>query len=127
MNRESIPQIIEALQKFGEASGSDFRQWIWDLQQADKLWYRCPFAENDRVVLTKTPIIGEASGWRGAKHFLVEGAVALVVSVGFLDGEFKVGLIFDNETYIDHRGQECGVDQKSVYVFRESFVRKLSP
>lgn len=125
MDKASLPKIIEALQKFGELSGADFRSWIWDLQQADKLWDRCPFKEGDKAVLAKTPDIRPETspGWMSSKHFLVEGALATVASVGFYDGQFRFGLMFDNETWIDREGIQRPVDNQYVYTFGEKWIK----
>ncbi len=90
-----------------------------------------PFKPGDRVALTKTPeITGEKSwGWLGSKHFLVEGAVGVVVSIDADERGFSAMVQFDDESYIDHRTKAvCPVAEKDrhVYGFREQSLRVIA-
>lgn len=125
MNKQSLPQIIEALEKLKEVTGG-YSDWIYSLQEANSVWDRSPFKEGDHVALTETPDINyETSwGWMGAKHFLVEGAVAIVNQVEFRKGQFWFYLTFDDETWIDHEGVKQLPTRKAHYCFSERWVEK---
>lgn len=85
----------------------------------------CPFKVGSRVELTRTPEIGDNSGWRGCKHFLIEGAAATVRERGYRDGKFTCDLMFDDETWIDRDGGKHQPREKHVFMFDESWVRVL--
>lgn len=100
------------------------------LGMAERLLVVAPFAEGDRVVLTKTPDIEKGSGWWGSRHYLIEGSRGVVTSVDFHE-EKKVLLgyvMFDDETYIHYEiGEKMPVKDKHVYCFGESWLRRCSP
>jgi hypothetical protein len=85
----------------------------------------CPFKVGDRVQLTKAPEISErvAYGWLGAKHFLIPGAKAIIVSRGYKGDKFTFGLEFEDETWINTRdGSIFPVERPCVYTFSEDFL-----
>jgi hypothetical protein len=89
----------------------------------------CPYKEGDLVQLTKAPEIFEnkAYGWWGAKHFLISGAKAVVVSRGYKENMFTFGLTFENETWINTSdGSLNPVDQPCIYTFSEDFLQPYS-
>lgn len=57
------------------------------------------FKIGDRVQLKYTPIINDkqAWGWLGYKDMLVRGAKATVKEIDYRSGDFRYGLIFDQE------------------------------
>ena len=94
----------------------------------DVLFERFPFNVGDKVVLIKTPEISDTvnPGWRGAKHFLVKGAIAHVHSVNFYKGRSRVELSFETESWISaHDGEIHPNPHNSRWVFNESFFALL--
>ena len=88
-----------------------------------------PFREGDRVMLTKTPVITEqeAWGWLRAKHFLVVGAKGTIESVDFYDGQFKAGIEFDDDSWIDSTDGNARKKhmEKGIYTFSEDYLRTI--
>lgn len=127
MNKQSLAQIIEALERLKELTGGyNIGDWIYSLRQANTLWDRSPFNEGDRVTLKETPDINPETswGWMGSKHFLVKGSVATIKQIKFHDGHFIFGLAFDDETWIDTKGVKQSVGDKAIYSFSEKWVEK---
>jgi hypothetical protein len=80
--------------------------------------------------LKTTPDINPETswGWMGAKHFLVEGAVATVVDRQFYKGMFRFGLKFDDESWINqHDGSINAVEEskRGVYYFYEKSIERF--
>jgi hypothetical protein len=86
----------------------------------------CPFQIDDQVELTITPEISETvrHRWLGAKHFLIAGAIAVVVDRGYRDDKFLFGLKFEGESWIDRNGTEKAIPYDRIYYFSEDFVKK---
>lgn len=88
-----------------------------------------PFRVGDRVRLTETPEISDkvSWGWLGGKHFLVKGALATVREVNVRDDQFLVGLIFDDDSWVDRDGKRHPVAEKErgAYTFRERFIERV--
>ena len=75
-----------------------------------------PFAKGDRVRLLKQPVISDeiSPGWRFAKGFLVENALAEVRAVKFDSRGFGLLLAFDND----------GGATKALFYFKADQVEK---
>lgn len=91
-------------------------------EYANGLFERSPFQKGGRVRLTKTPEINSkvSWGWLGAKHFLVKGAQGTIKTIDYQDGKFRVGVLFDNETWkssLDNKTYP--VKDKSIFLFNE--------
>ncbi len=126
MKETDLPEIIAGLRAIEKATGGPMGEWVYRLEAANTIWQRCPFAVGQRVELSVTPVINnrEAWGWLGAKHFLVEGAVATVVERQFYEGHFRFGLHFDDESWIHFETKEKHrPDQPSMYMFWEKDLR----
>lgn len=65
-----------------------------------------PLRRGDRVRLIKAPVIDEQNspGWRGFKHFLVEGALGTVAFVRFRGHGYEAYIEFDDESWIGEKG-----------------------
>lgn len=124
MKEKDIKDIIEGVKTLENLSQGNLSHWRYVLENANSIWQRCPFKVGDRVMLTKTPDINPQTswGWMGAKHFLVQGAKATVEEREFYNGQFRFGLFFDDESWIDHRGILRPVDRKGLYCFGESWL-----
>lgn len=95
------------------------------LEMVDGLIERSPFHEGDRVSLKRTPEIGPDSGWRGCKHFLVQGAVGTVRTVEFYGGNFTFLVTFDDESWIDAEGKIhlANKDRPGHFSFSEDYLQ----
>lgn len=96
-------------------------------EYAEGLYARSLFKNGDRVALSATPEISDtvAWGWRGAKHFLVKDAKGNVVNVDFYKGEFRYGIVFDDETWIDPTDKTLKKhDKPSIYILCEGNLRR---
>lgn len=93
-----------------------------------------PYKVGDRVRLTRTPEITEEKswGWLGSKHFLIEGATAVVREIDIRkyksddSGKFVYGLHFDNESWVDKDGQINMIadDRRALYTFGEDWLER---
>lgn len=86
-----------------------------------------PFKVGQRVELAATPIItkDKSYGWLHSKHFLVEGAQAVVASVDFDSEDLSFHVIFDDESWIDRDGKVNPIppERKHTYGFRAEALR----
>lgn len=87
-----------------------------------------PFKINDKVVLTKTPDINEKDswGWMHARHFLIKGAKGIVVEFDVSKRGFSAGVLFEEESWIDHRGVLTlykPVERHQYWFHEDSLVR----
>jgi hypothetical protein len=64
----------------------------------------CPFQIGDKVVLSKVPDFTKAPGLESSKHFLIEGAIAIVKTRNFKNQLFIFGLEFEEDSWIDTQG-----------------------
>lgn len=119
MKETDLQGIIDAIEQLEKVTGGHLGNWKTYLRDANSIWNRCPYKIGDRVMLTKTPVINEhqAWGWLGAKHFLIKGALATVAGREFYNGNFCFGLHFDDESWIDQKGQKQPVDRPGMYMF----------
>jgi len=60
----------------------------------------CPFKVGQRVELTKTLDIEQASDWYHGRHYLVQGSPGVVLSRGFRNNQFDFEVKFDLESWI---------------------------
>lgn len=90
----------------------------------------CPFKVGDRVQLKTTPEISKdvAWGWLGAKHFLVEGAIATVVTADYRDDSFEFGLQFDDDSWVDRSGnlRLVEIERRGIFWFGETYLTPLT-
>lgn len=84
------------------------------------------FKVNDRIQLSRTPVITEqtAPGWMSSKHFLVQGARGTVTGADMrLDnGKMWYGIAFDDESWIDQEGNVRPVRDRHQYWFGEDML-----
>jgi hypothetical protein len=99
------------------------------LEMVDALIERALFQVDQRVVLRRTPEINSQHswGWRGAKHFLVQGASATVRSVHFLHGRFWYNLAFDDDSWVDAQRavHPTKLEDRGLYAFSEDDLGPL--
>jgi hypothetical protein len=85
----------------------------------------CKYPPNSKVKLTKAPLINSsnASGWVGCQHFLIKGAKAVVKSVDVRsDGIINYSLVFDDESFIDAKGDIIPIKDHHTFSFGEDFI-----
>jgi hypothetical protein len=81
------------------------------------------FKEGDRVYL-REDWNGQASGWQHSKHFLKAGEPATVRNVDYYHGEYCYDIAFDNETWVDDRGEKHPVKDKHTFCFGQKELRR---
>jgi hypothetical protein len=97
------------------------------VEQSLYIFDRALFKNNDKVKLKRAPIIDQYNnwGWLGQKHFLVEGATAIVKERSFYGGKFRYLLEFDNESYVDvvtKLIQPVDSEKRGQYLFVEDYL-----
>jgi hypothetical protein len=129
MKESDLQDILEAVSALERLTRGDLQNWRSVLKDAASLWDRCPFALGDRVRLIKTPEITleKSWGWRGSKHFLVDGATAKVVERQFYEASFVFGLHFDDETWVSSTdGSKRKPDRPAMYMFSETWLDRAA-
>lgn len=101
--------------------GNQHRYYFEHLNdQLNMLFTRfAPFKAGDRVRLIVDPDIRKSPGWRGLTHFLKAGAEGIVHDVDTSGSEFVAQVVFDDETWIDEKGERQPVHLKHYYQFFE--------
>lgn len=82
-----------------------------------------PLQVGDTACLAKTPEIDEKSGWRGFKHFLVEGRRGVIRELDWRDGKFQFLWEPDNQTWIDSTGVEEPVVRPYSFMFSQDWLK----
>ena len=128
MREKDIKEMIEGIKSLEKLSQGNLHHWRYVLENANSIWLKSPFNIGDRVRLIKTPEITEKKswGWLGGKHYLIEGALAVVVDRQFYDGTFLFGLFFDDESWKDHEGKLHPTSEKGMYMFGERWLAPAS-
>lgn len=83
-----------------------------------------PFLKGQRVELAKTLDISDTSGWRGSRHFLIEGSRGTVTDVEVGSNGLLIFVRFDKETYFDYQGFEKIPEKPSSF---QLLVEDLRP
>ena len=104
---------------------------IYQIEKLEKckseFFKRCaPCDEGDRVAIIKDLKIPKESGWYGCKHFLIVGAKGRVEKVDFLNGQFRVDVVFDYESWVDSQGNETEIEDKHTFCMNEKAIKKLN-
>lgn len=92
------------------------------------------FKVGDQVELNFNPVINSqvAWGWMSSRHFLIEGAKAIVKDISYRSNEFVYYLVFDNDvSWIDdkdviHPYKSPSNFDKNIFCFREAGLRKVN-
>lgn len=90
------------------------------------------FKVKAKVKLSKDVDVSKSPGWAHCAHFLVKGAKAKVVEVDYIDGEYRYGVKFDKETYLNEWEDfkklktpvEKLVTKKHIFYFDENSLEK---
>lgn len=134
MDHEKVREIADDLEKtLRHISTSQLPYYLRELVGAKEFLIRrfSPFKVGDRVELSYTPKIDPQNswGWMGSKHFLLEGAQAVVEKVDCGSSGFSYAVIFDDESWIDHTGNVHArpEDEKHRFHFNETGLRKSDP
>lgn len=83
-----------------------------------------PFNEGDRVVLNKN--IECTGAWRHSAHFLINGAEATVDSLYVRDNSLYASLIFDDESWINSKGDIVLSERKHTYLINVNNIERRS-
>lgn len=88
-----------------------------------------PYQPGARVRLTKTPEISDRErwGWLRAKHFMKTGAIATIVSVSSDGHGFDYGLVFDEDSWMDHHKvvHSTPESERGIYGLTAEWFEKL--
>jgi hypothetical protein len=122
MQETDVQNILEGIKLLEKLSDGNLQQWKSTLEDVNSIWKRCPFKVGSLIKLNKTPEISKDSGWRGSKHFLVEGAIGKITERSFHNGLFMFYVTFDCETWIDADGNIHLVDMLANYCFSENWL-----
>lgn len=129
--RADAESAVEQLRSVGKLFGVGYSAHVYSLETLVALFGLAKFKVGDRVRLSRAPEISSEKswGWMGAKHFLVAGAVATVQTVEARRDPpgFCYGLTFDDESWVDSKGDRRPVDRPSLYVFGESSLDAALP
>lgn len=135
----TFEQKLEHFNALEQRLKDAFQEFGWDTGTLGKTYYHlksllqgaslvAPYKPGDRVELAVTPeITAEKSwGWMGSKHFLVEGAKAVVHSVDLDKYGWTLNLYFDDESWIGYDDKVHRVSEHSrhLYSFNACKVRK---
>lgn len=86
-----------------------------------------PFRKNDRVRLAEPPELTPTSGWWGARHFLIYWAVGTVRAVRLDSTGWRVGVVFDDDSWIDQDLQKRSTppENRGVYFFAPRALARI--
>ena len=120
----TIQKVSDALQQIEEAmaslhSGPSNYYFTKMRLYAEGLFKMSPYKIGDNICLRHTLDIGQGSGWRHCRHFLIKGASGVVREIDYDESGFVYGIIFDNESFIDQHGDECPVKDKHLFYIEE--------
>jgi hypothetical protein len=75
-------------------------------------------------ILNHTPPINHHTnwGWLSAKHFMISGAQCTIISRHFINGKFKYGVNFTEESYLDAKKNPVPILNKSAYLIPEEWM-----
>jgi len=131
MERNKLERIVKDIQNLGEA----FRSFNSTMSGGPASYYfekilgyyegcmkAAKFKEGDRVTL-KEDWDGGASGWAHCKHFLKEGEAATVMSVDYDKGKYVYDIEFDNESWIDDKGNVRATTTKHTFHFPQKLLK----
>lgn len=126
--KEGLAEIENGMKKLNSSSMSYTMSCMVNAQQLLLTKY-ATFKVGDRVQLTKAPVINAAvaSGWMGARHFLIPGAVATIQTVKVpQEGDLYYGLVFDEESYLDSKDRPVLADRKHQFCFAIDYLEVAS-
>jgi hypothetical protein len=64
----------------------------------------CPFQIGEKVILSKAIDFTKAPSWESSRHFLIEGAIAIIKERDFRNKLFVFGVEFEEDSWIDTEG-----------------------
>jgi len=82
------------------------------------------FKEGDRVTLKED--WNNDVGWQHCKHFLKNGSPATIKSIDYHKGKYRYEIEFDNETWIDDKGEQRVPRNKHVFMFGQKELKRLT-
>ena len=128
---ERLKEVSRLSKEFAESmSDLTHDSFEWGMQQmADSymsMFERfCPYEVGDHVELLKD--VPCAGGWLACKHFLIRGAKGTIHARGYYDGKFSFDVIFDDESWIDDKGEVRPIEtNKHTFSINETYFRKIA-
>jgi len=85
----------------------------------------CPYKVGEEVELNQTLKVDD-TGWRDCKHFLIEGATAVIIVRDFRDGKFRFYVKFNDDSWVDCRTGQINLreeSQRRLFLLSEEFLR----
>lgn len=127
---EDIIEIVDGIKaissKIQNSTGWKMEQILGSIRSLMDRF--CPYNVGDYVELTRTFECDRSHGWYGYKHDLVKGATAKVVSrdYDYKTSKFRFYLEFDDESWIDSKGDRQSVVSKHIFNFSEDWITRLN-
>lgn len=118
----------EGREKFNEASdilaGGGGNYYFDKIEgYVDALFNRfAPFKQGDRVKIIKAPVT--KGNWASCKHFLKKGSKGTVHSVDYCAGQFRADVVFDDESWIDSKGEKHKPSEKHTFYMQEKEIKR---
>lgn len=127
---ESISKAMGHLDEARKALGCEFDYTMAQLANCRRLLITkyAPFPLGSWVALNKNWTTNDPnSGWHSSQHFLIKGAVAKVVDVEvYRAGDLKYCLVFENESWMDDKGEVRQIKDKHQYTFSGEWLELLN-
>ena len=124
---EDMKNLDEAFKKFNSTVSGGPASFYFEkiMGYYEGCMAAAKFQEGDRVTL-KEDWNGQASGWQHCKHFLKEGSPATVKSIDYHKGKYRYEIEFDNETWIDDKGEQRVPRNKHLFTFGQKELKRLT-
>ena len=113
---------------FNKISISDLIYRIEELEKCqDEFFKRCsPCTVGDKVVLIENINPDKNSGWYSSRHFLIKGSKAIVRSVEFYKDYFRIGVEFDDDSWLDFNQNIIKRDDKYTFIINSARLKKIN-
>lgn len=126
--RESLSGVNDALCKLNSVVSHGPATYYFEriMEYFDGCMAASKFKVGDRVELVEDVDTSDAPGWNNSKHFLIKGAKATVDEVDYYNGKYRYSVVFDDETWINTKGEKVPTEKKHYFTMSESdFVSEV--
>ena len=132
MRKEKLEQVVEdmknldtAFKKFNSTVSGGPASFYFEqiMGYYEGCMAASKFKEGDRVTLKED--WNNDVGWQHCKHFLKNGSPATVKSIDYHKGKYRYEIEFDNETWIDDKGEQRVPRNKHVFTFGQKELKRL--
>lgn len=133
MYKSKLEKIVDDMMKLDEA----FRRFNSTVSSGPASFYfekimgyyegcmaAAKFQEGDRVTLKED--WNNDVGWQHCKHFLKNGSPATIKSIDYHKGKYRYEIEFDNETWIDDKGEQRVPRNKHLFTFGQKELKRLT-